>query len=79
MINLKGIVIAADWGPNGEVLTVDIAGYDEKRYRVSDDPKGRLLKEYIQAKVVVEGKVGNEKQQEVIFVQNFWLDDAESD
>ena len=51
-IDLKGIVIAAEWAPDGDVTAVDIAGYDEKRYRIADDSRGRQLRRLVKRKVV---------------------------
>ena len=55
--SIGGIVIAAAWTPQGNVTEVDIAGYDEKRYRVISDKIGVQLREHVKKSVVVEGIV----------------------
>ena len=76
-IDLKGIVIAAAWGPTGEVSAVDIAGYDEKRYRIADDPIGRKLFQYVKKAVAVRGKLASEHQQNIVYVEEIWYDGTE--
>lgn len=73
-INLKGIVIAAEWGPDGDVSAVDIAGYDEKRYRVANDPKGLQLRQLIKQTVRVNGRLVVEDRRNIIHVVRFRLD-----
>lgn len=77
LIDLKGIVIAAGWGPDGEVSSVDIAGYDEKRYRVADNPAGRQMFQLIKKAVAIQGRLAIENQQNVIYIEYFRHDDAE--
>ena len=78
LIELKGIIIAAAWGPNGEVSEVDMAGYDEKRYRIADDSVGRQLVQLVKKAVVIRGIIDFENQQNVVHVQSFRRDNAES-
>lgn len=76
-IELKGIVIAAGWGPNGDVSAVDIAGYDEKRYRIANDPVGCQLFQFIRKAVVIRGKMGVDNRQHLIHVESFQPDHTE--
>jgi hypothetical protein len=73
-IRLKGIVIAAAWEKNGEISAVDIAGYDEKRYRVVDDLMGRRLRQFIHKKLIVDGVVDSTTNGEIIYVERFHFD-----
>lgn len=73
-IDLKGIVIAAEWAPDGDVTAVDIAGYDEKRYRIADDSKGRQLRRLVKRKVVMRGRLVRENQRDLFFVEAFRID-----
>ena len=75
-IRLKGIVIAADWGSNGKVQAVDIAGCDEKRYRVADNPLGRQMLEYPRARVSLTGTIDRTTDPATLFVDWFRLDDG---
>ncbi|WP_419662142.1 hypothetical protein Dvar_25850 [Desulfosarcina variabilis str. Montpellier] len=78
LIELKGIIIAAGWEPNGEVSALDIAGYDEKRYRIANDPVGCQLFQLIRKAVVIRGKMDMDNRQKVIHVQSFRLDNTGS-
>jgi len=70
-ISVRGIVIAAAWTPRGDVTEVDIAGDDEMRYRVVDDPIGGQLRDHIKKSVVVEGVVRSKKDGLMITVKRF--------
>ena len=73
-ISIGGVVIAAAWTPLGDVTEVDIAGYDERRYRVVDDHIGGQLRDYIKKRVVVEGVVNDRKDGLAITVKRFRVD-----
>ena len=70
-ISICGVVIAAAWTSQGEVTEVDIAGDDEKRYRVVDDHIGEQLRNYIKKSVVVDGFVKTRNDGLVIAVKRF--------
>ena len=74
LISLRGIVIAAEWGPDGEVTAVDIAGYDENRYRVAKASIERQLCQLSNEAVIVYGRLVIVNQQNVIFVDHYCLD-----
>ena len=76
-ITIKGIVIAADWDPSGDVSAVDIAGYDEKRYRVADNPMALQMRRYIRKSVVVQGRLSIDNHRNLIVVEDFRLDEAD--
>ena len=73
-ITLKGIVIAAEWGKNGEVSAVEIAGYDERRYRVVDDLMGIRLRQIVHEKVIVDGTIEKRTNGIIIYVKGFRFD-----
>ena len=56
-ITLSGIVIPADWGQDGRISVVCVAGYDEQVYIVMNNRMGRRLWSFLQKRVVVEGLV----------------------
>ena len=58
----------------GDVTEVDIAGNDEKRYRVVDDHIGGQLRDHIKKSVVVDGVVKTQKGALVITVKRFRID-----
>jgi hypothetical protein len=70
-IKLKGIVIAAAWNKNGDVSAVDIAGYDEKRYRVADDFLGRQLRRFVKERLIIDGIVETTANRLTIHVKKF--------
>lgn len=76
LIELKGIVIAAGWEQNGEVSAVDIAGYDETRYRIANDPMGCKLFQFIRKAVVISGKMDMDNRQNTVHVEYFRLDNT---
>ncbi|BBO75590.1 hypothetical protein DSCW_30070 [Desulfosarcina widdelii] len=78
LVTLKGIVVAADWETNGKVSAVDIAGYDEKRYRVADELMGPRLLNLVKERIIAQGTVVSENQRNVIYVHRFRLDDKET-
>lgn len=73
-VSIGGIVIAAAWAPNGDVTEIDIAGYDEKRYRVATNPVGCQLRDHVKKSVVVDGVVKPRKDGLEITVQRFRID-----
>lgn len=72
-ISISGIVIAAAWTPLGEVTEVDIAGFDEKRYRVINDQIGEQLRNHIKKTVIVDGVVKTKKGSLEIIVKRFHI------
>lgn len=76
-IVIKGIVVAAAWGADGEIAAVDIAGYDERRYRVANDHKGQQLREWNKKTVVVHGRLGTEGRKNLLYVDRFNAEDAD--
>ncbi|BBO84916.1 hypothetical protein DSCO28_54820 [Desulfosarcina ovata subsp. sediminis] len=78
-VQMKGIVIAAAWGENGDITAVDIAGYDEKRYRVADDLVGRQLKQWIKERLIVDGMIEKTGNRTILHVKAFQRDDAAKD
>lgn len=58
---IRGIVIDATWNRVGEITAVDIAGYDEKRYRIADDHKCMQLQGLNKKWIVVDGFIESKK------------------
>ena len=73
-ISIQGLIIAAAWTQEGDVAAVDIAGYDEKRYRVFDDRLGKQLIEHIKKRVAVDGFLDTENGNQVFYVERFLVD-----
>jgi hypothetical protein len=73
-VRLRGIAIAAAWENGGAVTAVDIAGYDEQRYRVVDDGTGKRLRRFIKERLIVEGEVESTGQMTLLHVKHFERD-----
>jgi hypothetical protein len=73
-IHLRGIVIAAAWENNGAVSAVDIAGYDEKRYRVADNLVGKQLKQLVKERLIIDGMIEMTANRTILHVKSFQHD-----
>lgn len=72
---IRGIVLAAGWGKNGRISAVDIAGYDEKRYRVVNDAMGKKLLDHVRQQVVAHGRVTMRENRLSISMSHFQIED----
>jgi len=59
-VTITGIVTAADWGEDDDIIAVTIETADEEEYLVDDTPKGEELLELIRKNVRVKGIVEND-------------------
>ena len=73
-ISIQGLIIAASWTEKGVVAAVDIAGYDEKRYRVFNDHLGKQLLEHIKRRVAIDGFLDTGNGNQVLYVERFHID-----
>lgn len=71
---IRGIILAAGWGKNGGISAVDIAGNDEKRYRVVNDAMGRQLHAHVRQPVVAQGRVTMRENRLSIYVSRFQIE-----
>jgi len=71
---IRGIVLAAEWGKNGLISAVDIAGYDEKTYRVMSDEIGSQLLACVKERVAADGIVIAHRGRPTIRVHRFQID-----
>lgn len=78
-VTIRGIVIAAAWKQNGEILAVDIAGYDEKRYRIADNHFGLQLRALIKQRIVVDGFIETKNNNSVIHIHHFHIDSSDAE
>lgn len=72
---LRGIILAAGWGKNGRISAVDIAGYDERTYRVVNDAMGKKLLDHLRQQVVAHGRVTKRENRVCIYVSHFQIED----
>jgi hypothetical protein len=75
---VRGIVLAAGWGKNGRISVVDIAGYDERTYRVVNDAMGKKLLEHVRRQVLAGGRVTLRNNRLCIHVSHFQTEDFDS-
>ena len=66
-----GIVIPSAWNEKGEVISVAIATYNERKYLVEDNIKGRQLLSLLRKRVVVKGILARRNINNVIEVDSF--------
>lgn len=76
-VTVQGLVIAADWKQNGSVCKVDIAGYDEQKYRIADDQTGAKLLSLTQKRVIATGIVRMENNRMTLYVHHFRIDTSD--
>jgi len=74
---IRGIVVPAAWRPGGLVAAVDVAGYDESRYRVVDDPMGKQLLGLLKKRVIADGVLQTIDNRPTILVQRFRIDPSD--
>lgn len=75
---IRGIILAAGWGKNGRISAVDIAGYDERTYRVLNDAMGKQLLDHVRQQVVAHGRVTRRQNRSCICVRHFQIEDFDS-
>jgi hypothetical protein len=72
--SIQGIVIPVAWNEKGEAISVAIATYNEGKYLVKDNIKGRELLSLLRKSVVVNGFLARRDTKNVIEVDNFQQD-----
>lgn len=72
--SINGIVIPAAWNEKGEVISIAIATYNEGKYLVEDNIKGRELFSLLRKRVVVNGGLTRRDTTNAIAVDNFQED-----
>lgn len=77
LTTIRGIILAADWKKNGGISEVDIAGYDEKTYRVVNDVMGKQLRSCIKKRVTVDGIITTHNNRLTIHVRHFQIDTSD--
>ncbi|MGD8844211.1 MAG: hypothetical protein PVI54_01820 [Desulfobacteraceae bacterium] len=78
LTTIRGIILAAAWGENGAISAVDIAGYDEKTYRVVNDKMGKQLRACVKKRVAADGIVMTQNNRLTIQVSRYHIDTADS-
>jgi hypothetical protein len=71
MINLKGIIIPANWDTKGNVVSVAIATNDEDEYLVEDQALTLKLKRQLRQTVEISGVVKKIRGKKIIKIQKW--------
>jgi len=72
-ITIRGIVIPVDWDEKGKVIAAAVSTYTEDEYLIDNDHKGRELLHFIQEGVEVRGIARQNKDKNMITVQQYIL------
>lgn len=76
---VRGIVIPETWNDTGEVETLAIVTYTEKKYLVADNPTAKRLKKLLRYRVIAEGVVTESAEMNRIDVEHFQRDNTKPD
>jgi hypothetical protein len=71
---IRGIITPAEWDPEGNVLAVSIAAFDEDKYSVIHDEIGHELLSFVRETVTVEGVVSKGDEAKSIQVKRYEFD-----
>jgi len=69
-VTITGIVTAADWGEDDNIIAVTISTADEKEYLVDGTPKGEELLEFVYKNVRVTGTIKDDGD-DIISVKSY--------
>ena len=71
MINVKGIVVPANWDTSGNVTSVAIASSDENEYLIEDQGLVEKLKKFLRTEVEVRGTVQRKSGKKIIDIKHW--------
>jgi hypothetical protein len=75
LVNLKGVIVPADWDEVGNYTAIALAADDEQEYRISpDNQAGKSLHGLLRARVKIEGYIDPEAVEgykKVIFINSY--------
>jgi len=71
---IHGIVIPSAWNEKGDIISVAIATYNEGKYLVKDNTKGRQLLSLLRKRVVANGVLATHEPIKIIEIDNFRQD-----
>jgi DNA-binding protein HU-beta len=77
VIKVRGLIVPADWDPNGAVITIGLSAFDEGEYLIDNDENGRELFSFMRQEVEISGEMRKEEEKMVIKVSQFSLGRAE--
>ncbi|MFH2067083.1 MAG: hypothetical protein ABIK15_17920 [Pseudomonadota bacterium] len=78
-ITIRGIVIPETWNDAGEISTLSIVTYTEKKYLVVENKEAKKLKEFLRKQVIAEGMMTENGEQKNIVIERFERDKFKPD
>jgi hypothetical protein len=79
-ITITGIVTAADWDEDDNIIAVTLSTSDEQEYLVSNKARGKNLLDLVQDEVAVTGTLStDENGKQVITVKKYAVLEKEKD
>lgn len=73
LATIDGVIIPADWDPQGNVTAVSLSAFDEQEYLVQDQVKGSELLQHVRKHAEVIGWVETERGRKKITVKQYRL------
>lgn len=70
MINIKGIIIPANWDAQGNVIGMAIATHKEEEYLIEDDGKAAKLISFLRQEVKITGVLKKKGDKKIIKISN---------
>lgn len=70
-VTITGIVTAADWDEDHDIIAVTISTADEEEYLVDGTPKGEELLEFVCKNVRVTGSIEDDDGDKIISVKSY--------
>ena len=74
-ITIRGIVIPETWNDTGEINTLSIVTYTEKKYLVAENDESQKLKNFLRKPVKVKGILTETGEKKNIEVETFEPDE----
>lgn len=78
-ITIHGIVIPETWNDAGEISTLSIVTYTEKKYLVVENNEAKKLKAFLRKQVIAEGIMTETGEQQNIIIERFERDKCKPD
>ena len=70
---IKGIILPANWDPDGNTTAVVLSSYNEDEYMVTADKKSSELLAFLRREVEVVGQIKKIDNKEYITVKEYFL------
>jgi hypothetical protein len=74
-ITIRGIVIPETWNDAGEINTLSIVTYTEKKYLIAENNEAQKLKSFLRKQVIAKGMLTENGEKKSIVVETFEKDE----